>query len=121
MDPDATRYLAYADIRNVQLSGEKAVLLVSKYGLSQKCASRILNIKLGVVRRAMAAHAENRQVGRNGRPESLSEGEKAELTEHVEKMIESHESPTKRKVAAEVSTLFCLNSTLVNDSNLVLV
>jgi transposase len=81
MDPDSARYLGYTDIRNVQLPGEKAVLLVSKYGLSQKRASRILNIKLGVVRRAIAAHAEHREIGRNGRPESLSEGEKAELTE----------------------------------------
>jgi hypothetical protein len=90
--------------------GEKAVLLVSKYGLSQKCASRILNIKLGEVRRAMAVHAENRQIGRNGRTESLSEGEKAELTECVEKMIERHESP-KRKVVAKASTLFCFRIT----------
>jgi hypothetical protein len=119
MDSDSARYLGYTDIRNVQLPGEKAVLLVSKYGLSQKRASRILNVKLGVVRRAMAAHADHRQIGRNGRPESLSEGEKAELTECVEKMIERHESPTKRKLAAEVSTLFCFTIALMTHPNLV--
>ena len=82
MDPDLEGYLAYTDIRNVQLPGEKAVLLVSKYGLSQKRASRILNVKLGVVRRAMATQSTDKLVIMEGQ-ESLSEGEKAELTESV--------------------------------------
>ena len=106
MSMDARRYLAYKDVREAKLVGEKAVLLVQKYGLSQKAASRALNINLIVVRRALKAHKEGRTIGRNGRPESLTAEENAELTVCVEKLMKEHRSPTKRAVASEVRRLF---------------
>ena len=63
MSTDAERYLAYADVRASGKVGDKAVLLVNKYGLSQKRASEALGVDRGVVRRALAAHNEGREIG----------------------------------------------------------
>jgi transposase len=106
MSTYAERYLAYADVRACGKVGDKAVLLVSKYGLSQKRASEALGVDRSLVRRALAAHSEGREIGRNGRPEALSVQEKEELTKSIEKMIEEHDSPTKRGVAEEVRSFF---------------
>ena len=103
---DARRYIAYKDVREAKLPGEKAVLLVRRYGLSQKAASRALNVNLIVVRKALKAHEEGRPIGRVGRPESLTTEEKAELTACVEKLMKEHRSPTKRVVASEVRWFF---------------
>jgi predicted XRE-type DNA-binding protein len=48
MSTDADRYLGYADIRATQNIGEKALLLVLKYNLSQKRASEVLNVDRGL-------------------------------------------------------------------------
>ena len=112
MDTNAKRYLAYNDVRGAQSAGEKAILRVHKYGLSQKCASRVLKVDRGVIRRALIAQAEGRQIGCNGRPKSLSVGESAEVIQCVEKMIEEHRSPTKWGVA-----FFCLSTSYLTISN----
>jgi transposase len=102
MATDASRYLGYADVREASSNASKAVLLVLKYGLSQKAAARALGVNLNVVRKAVKARKEGREIGRNGRPPKLTEDEKGQLKSTVEKMIKEHRSPTKREIAAEV-------------------
>ena len=45
-------------------NANKAVLLVLKYGLSQKVAARALGVNLNVVRKAVKASKEGREIGR---------------------------------------------------------
>jgi transposase len=82
--------LGYADVREASSNANKAVLLVLKYGLSQKAAARALGVNLSVVRKAVKASKEGREIGRIGRPPKLNEEEKGELTSTVEKMIKEH-------------------------------
>jgi hypothetical protein len=60
------------------------VILVGKYGLSQKRTSEVLGVDRGVVRRALAAHKEGREIGRNGRLEVLSAQGKDDLAKRDE-------------------------------------
>lgn len=102
MATDTSRYLGYADVREASSNANKAVLLVLKYGLSQKAAARALGVNLNVVRKAVKASKEGREIGRKGRPPKLNEEEKGELTSTVEKMMKEHQSPSRRGIAAEV-------------------
>jgi transposase-like protein len=103
---DATHYLGYSDVREAGSYGEKAVLLVLKYGVSRKTAARVLGVNRNVVRKAVKADLEGRQIGRNGRPPKLSSDQDAELRATVEKMMKEHRSPTKRAVAQQVRLFF---------------
>lgn len=106
MSTSAHRCLAYSDVRSCEKVGEKAVILVTKYALSQKRTAEVLGVNRSLVRRALAAHNKGREIGRNGRPEVLSAQEKKELVKRIEKSVEEHDPPTKRGVAAEVCVSF---------------
>jgi hypothetical protein len=93
------RYLAYSDVRVSEKVGDKAVILVSKYRLFQKRTNEAPGVNRGVVRRALAAHKQGREIGRNGRLEVLSAQEKEELTKRIQKRVEENNSATKRGVA----------------------
>lgn len=108
MTADVSRFLAYADVREAPLVGDKAVLLVSKYGVSQKAAARTLGVNLIVVRKAVKARLGGRPTGRKGRPPKLNEDEKGELRSTVEKLVKEHRSPTKRGIAHEVCPNFAM-------------
>jgi transposase-like protein len=117
MDVDATRYLGYSDVREAVSYGEKAVLLVLKYGVSRKTTARVLGVNLNVVRKAVNAKLEGRQIGLNGRPPKLSSDQDAELRATVEKMMKEHNSPTKRAVAQQVRPFFHKLSLYLQYSN----
>ena len=108
MAAHTSRLLAYADVREAPLVGDKAVLLVSRYGVSQKAAARTLGVNLIVVRKAVKAHQEGRPIGRKGRPPKLSEDDQGELRSTVEKLVKEHLSPTKRGIASEVCPNFAI-------------
>ena len=80
----------------------KRLCWLLKYGLFQKAAARALAVNLNVVRKAVKASKEGREIGRKGRPPKLNEEEKGELASTVEKMIKEHQSPTRRGIAAQV-------------------
>lgn len=110
MDAELSRVLGYSDIKNAESIGLRAVLLVTKYGASQKAAARVLNVTLSVVRSALRANKEGRPIGIIGRPQKLGQAESDELASVVEKLFKEHRSPTKRKIAAEVSPLLRYSS-----------
>jgi transposase len=105
MEKDFARILGHSDVRAAPSISHKAVLLVTKYGTSQKATAKVLGVNLNLVRKALKAHSENRPLGRNGRPPKLNEEEEVELTTVVEKLVKEHRSPTKRNIAAEVCSI----------------
>ena len=96
MDAESRCYLSYADVRSTSSPGQKAMLLLSKYGMSKKAAARLLNFDPATVRRAIAATEEGREIGRIGRPETLDAKDRAELQSVVKKMVQEHRSPTRQ-------------------------
>ena len=106
MEKDFARLLGHSDVRAAPSISHKAVLLVTKYGTSQKATAKVLGVNLNVVRKALKAHSENRPLGRNGRPPKLNEEEEVELATVVEKLVKEHRSPSKRNIAAEVCLIF---------------
>ena len=110
METDAQRVLGYSDIKAATPTTYKAALMVVKYGSAQKATSRVLQVNLNVVRKAVIAYKESREIVCNGRPRKLGREHEAELLTEVEKMIVQHRSPTRRQLASRVRLgvfLFC--------------
>ena len=111
METDPRRILGYSDVRTAPSATHNAALMVLKYGLAQKATARSLGVSLIVVRKAVAAYNEGRELGRKGRPPKLSSEQEAELLTQVEKMITEHRSPNRRQLASEVRPVFSSLST----------
>lgn len=106
METDPHRILGYSDIRIATSIAHKAALMVVKYGLAKKATARVLNVNLNVVRKAVTACNEGREIGLKGRPRKLCYEQEAELTTEVEKMIKEHRSPSRRQLASQVRLSF---------------
>ena len=106
METSPSRLLGYSEVRQVSSLVGKAVILVQKYGYSQRRAAEVMGVSRPAISRALAAINEGRPTGCVGRPTKLTEEQSAELQVSVEKSIKEHRSPTKPALAQTVSTTF---------------
>ena len=102
------RFLAMKEVRDAPTDAPKAVELHKITRKGKRWIATALQMAPSTVARVIKAHREGREIGKNGRPNKVSEEDRLELSRRMEELIKEHRSPSKRKVASTVRAFILL-------------